>query len=60
MLHLILWLRWLVRINKVCRYKEPKVSVLQANTKLAQKGECWTGSVLIRDNILLLDFFVFM
>ena len=47
----------LVRINRV--------SVLQANAKLVQKGECWTwnqrlikgpGSILTEGNILLLDF----
>ena len=32
MQHLILWL-----------YKEPKVSVLQANAQLVQKGKCWTS-----------------
>ena len=41
--------------------KEPKVCVLQANAKLAQKGECWTwnqrfsGSILNGGNILLLE-----
>ena len=44
-------------------YKEPKVSVLQANAQLTQKGECWTwnlrseGSILSGSNILSLDFF---
>ena len=49
--------------------KEPKVSVLQANAQLVQKGEGWTwhqrfmrgpGSIPTRGNILSLDFFVFM
>ena len=31
-----------VRINRAWCYKEPKVSVLQANANLVQKGECWT------------------
>ena len=31
----------LVRINREWLYKQPKVSVLQANAKLVQKGECW-------------------
>ena len=42
-------------------YKEAKVSVLQANAQLTQKGECWNqrsirgpGSVLAGGNILLL------
>ena len=30
------------RINKAWLYKGPKVSVLQANFNLVQKGECWT------------------
>ena len=29
-------------INRAWLYKETKVSVLQANAKLVQKGECWT------------------
>ena len=40
-------------------YKEAKVSVLQANAQLAQKGECWNqrsirgpGSILAGGNIL--------
>ena len=55
----------LVRINIVCLYKEPKVSVLQTNAKLVEKGECWTwnqrstGSILTGSNILLLECFVF-
>ena len=32
----------LLRINKAWLHKEPKISVLQANAKLVQKGECWT------------------
>ena len=32
----------LARINRAWLGKEPKVSVLQANAKLVQKGECWT------------------
>ena len=32
----------LARINRAWLYKEPKVSVLQANAKWVQKGECWT------------------
>ena len=31
---------YLVGINRAWLYKEPKVSVLQANVHLAQKGEC--------------------
>ena len=31
-----------VRINRAWLYKKPKVSVLQANVNLVQKGECWT------------------
>ena len=31
-----------VKINRTWLYKEPKVSVLQANVNLVQKGECWT------------------
>ena len=47
---------------------EPKVSVLQANAQLTQKGECWTwnqrlirglGLIPTRSNIFLLDFFCF-
>ena len=50
-------------------HKEPKVSVSQANTQLAQKGECWNRNQRFmtgRDfmptggNILPLDFFVFV
>ena len=41
--------------------KGPKISVLQANTKLVQKGEWWRfirglGSILTGGTILLLDF----
>ena len=32
----------LVGINRAWLYKTPKVSILQANTQLVQKGECWT------------------
>ena len=32
----------LVIINRAWLYKEPKLSVLQANARLAQKGEYWT------------------
>ena len=54
-------------INRAWLYKEPKVSVLQANAQLAQKGECWTwnqrfmsgvGSSPSGGNNLSLDFFV--
>ena len=57
----------LVGINTAQLYKEPKVSVLQANAQLAQKGECWTWnqrfmrgvhSIPTGGNILSLDFFV--
>ena len=40
--HLFLDFDDLVGINRAWLYKEPKVSVLQANAQLAQKGECWT------------------
>ena len=55
----IIWfldLNDLVRINRAWLCKEPKVSVLQANTQSAQKGGCWSwnqsfmrnmGSILI-------------
>ena len=33
-------------------YKEPKVSVLQANDKLVQKVKCWTWSQRSRGSIL--------
>ena len=55
----------LVGINRAWLYKEPKVSVLQENAQLAQKGECWTwnqksirgqGSILTGGNILSPDF----
>ena len=52
----------LVRINRTWLHKEPKVSVLHANAKLIEKGECWTwnqrfrGSILTWGNILLLEF----
>ena len=57
----------LVRINRARLFQEPQVSVLQANAKLVQKGECWTrsqivmrgqGSIPIGGNILSLDCFV--
>ena len=47
----------------------PKVSVLQANAQLTQKGECWTwnqrlirglGLILTGGNIFYWIFFVFM
>ena len=43
----------LVRINEACLYKEPEVSVLQANAKLAKKGECWTWNQRSRGSILI-------
>ena len=55
----------LVGINRAGLYKEPKVSVLQVNAQLAQKGESWTwgkrlirgpGSVITGSNMLLLEF----
>ena len=38
------WIHVQVRINRALLYiyKDPKVSVLQTNTQLAQKGQCWT------------------
>ena len=65
MYHLIFGLNDLVRINRIWLHKEPKVSVLQANAKLVQRGECRTwnqrsnrglGSIPIGGNILLLEF----
>ena len=35
-------LDYLVGFNRAWLHKEPKVSVLQANAQLAQKGDCWT------------------
>ena len=61
-----LHLSYLVRINGTLLYKEPKVSVLQANGNLVQKGENWTwesevmiglGSIPTGGNILSLNFF---
>ena len=52
----------LVRINRESLYKEPKVSVLQANAQLAQQDKCWTliqrsrGSIPTGDNILFCIF----
>ena len=52
----------LVKINRAWLFKEPKVSLSQANAKLAQKEECWTWNQRFRcsrltgGNILLLDF----
>ena len=52
-------------INRAWQYKEPKVSVLQTNAKLVQRGEFWTwnqrlirglGSIPIGGNILSLEF----
>ena len=63
--HLISGLGYFVGINRAWLYKEPKVSVLQANDKLVKKGECLTWNQrLIRGlvsiptggNILLLEF----
>ena len=63
--HLILDL---VGINRAWLYKEPLVSVLQANAQLVQQGGCWTwnqkfmrgpGSILTVGNILLLDIVIF-
>ena len=31
-----------VRFNRAWLYREPKVSVLQANNNLVQNGQCWT------------------
>ena len=42
----------LVRINKARLFQEPKISVLQANAKLAQKGECWTWNQRSKGSIL--------
>ena len=42
----------LVRINRVWLYKEPKVSVLQTNAKLVQKGKCWTWNQRFSGSIL--------
>ena len=58
----------LVRVNTAWLYKQPKVSILQANAQLTQKGEWRTwdprlirslGSILTWGNIFFLDFFVF-
>ena len=68
--HVIFGIRWFSG-NKFSTWlcKEPKVSVLQANAQLVQKGECWTlnqrfmrglGSILTGGNILSLDFFCFV
>ena len=48
------------RISSAWLYKDLKVSVLQANAHLAQKGECWTWNqrFQIRDYILLLEYFI--
>ena len=57
----------LVRINRAGIYKEPEVSVLQANVKLVQNGECWTwnqrlirglGSIRTGANIGIITNFV--
>ena len=42
----------LVRINKAWLYKELKVSVLQANAKLVQRGACWTWNQRSSGSIL--------
>ena len=43
----------LARINIALLHKEPKVSVLQANVKLVQKGLCWTWNQRPREAQLL-------
>ena len=62
-----LWKTWLRLINTAWLYKEPEVSVLQANAQLSQKGECWTwnqrfmrgpGFIPTGINILSLEFFL--
>ena len=66
--HLIFGLLGLVGLNRAWLYKDPKVSVLQANVQVAKKGKCWTlnqglirvpSPILNGGNILLLELFVF-
>ena len=55
-----------VRINRAWLYKDPKVSVFQANVNLLQKGECctwnqrlWEAWVLFQLGVTLFTRFLF-
>ena len=49
--HLIFGFGDLVRIKRAWLHKESKVSVVQANAKLAQKEKCWTWNQRSRGSI---------